>query len=106
SKNLKERWHMLKTEHHCFHYTIRSLKRIIERSNFYISAVRTYSGYAPSALQLRLIEAHFYDQRIGSIRPIRSIAARSNRILRPLLNKLTDWRLEGAEIQILARAYQ
>jgi SAM-dependent methyltransferase len=103
---LKERWHMLKPEHHCYHYTLKSLRRILECSSFNVSAIRTYSGYAPSLLQLLVAKTHLDQRGIGSIQPIRSIVFRANTMLRPLINKLTDRRLEGAEIQILARVAQ
>lgn len=96
-------WHMLRTDHHAFHYTPASLARLLENFGYRVERMSTCSLYAPSIMQLRLSRIDFYGWGIGSVQPLQSLIFRANTLLRPLLNKRLDARLQGAEIQILAR---
>jgi SAM-dependent methyltransferase len=102
SRLLAGNWHMLRTDHHAFHYTPKSLTRILENCDYRVLRTSTCSQYAPSILQLRLERSDFYRRGIGSIRPLRSLISRMNALLRVPLNRRLDDILEGAEVQALA----
>jgi SAM-dependent methyltransferase len=102
SRLLADSWHMLRTDHHAFHYTPNSLTRILQNCSYQVLRTSTCSQYAPSILQLRLERSSFYQRRIGSIRPLRSLISRMNALLRVPLNRRLDYLLEGAEVQALA----
>lgn len=97
-------WHMLRTEHHAFHYTPESLERLLQSCGYEIRRTSTCSYYAPSIIELRLSRIHFYERGIGSLFPLRPLLVRANAMLRLVLNKRLDEALDGAEIQILATA--
>lgn len=104
SRLLGPNWHMLRTDHHAFHYTPRSLVRLLRNCGYRTERTSTYSDYAPSIIQLRLSQINFYQRGIGSVWPLRSIIFRANALLRPLLNRRLDAMLDGAEVQVLARS--
>lgn len=104
SRLLGPDWHMLRTDHHAFHYTPRSLAALLQRCGYRVVSKVTYSGYAPSITQLRLGQDGFYESGIGSFWPLRSIFFRANVLLGPWLNGRLDANLDGAEIQVLAQA--
>ena len=99
---LGDRWHMLRPEDHAYHYTSDGLSNILQRCGFLVQGIRTYSGYAPSSWQIRLAENRFYESGIGRIPILRSIIFRANTILQPHVNRVIDFRKQGAEIQLLA----
>lgn len=102
SRLLGPNWHMLRPDHHAFHYTPRSLAGLLQNCGYRTVRTSTYSGYAPSIIQLWLDQINFYGQGIGSVQPLRSLIFRTNTLLRPLLNRRLDTLLDGAEIQVLA----
>jgi SAM-dependent methyltransferase len=102
SRLLAGNWHMLRTDHHVFHYTPKSLTRFLQNCGYHVLRTSTCSQYAPSILQLRLERSDFYRRSIGSIRPLRSLISRMNVLLRAPFNRRLDDMLEGAEVQALA----
>ncbi len=102
SRLLAANWHMLRTDHHAFHYTPKSLTRFLQNCGYHVLRTGTCSQYAPSILQLRLERSDIYRRGIGSIRPLRFMISRMNALLRAPLNRRLDDMLEGAEVQALA----
>lgn len=103
SRLLGPNWHMLRTDHHVFHYTPSSLRALLRNCRYRILATTTYSGYAPSIIKLRLDNIAIYRRGLNSLPPLRAVINRANALLRPWLNKRLDTMLDGAEIQLLAR---
>ena len=97
-----ERWPMLDTQNHAFHYTVAALRSLLVRADFVLQRADTYSGYAASAWQRRLGANGFYERGLGSRQPFRSIVFRINAAARPLLNAYIDLTKRGAEIIALA----
>lgn len=103
SRQTGRQWDMLNPEEHPFHYTPVGLRNVLRRGGFAIREERTYSAYSvPSPWQVFLSESHFYEQGFGAYQPLRSLIFRANRWLRPLVNRVVDWRNDGAEIHTLS----
>lgn len=105
SRQVGRRWDMLNPEEHPFHYTPAALRNVLHRGGFSVTTERTYSAYSvPSPWQVALSERQFYERGFGAYQPVRSLVFRVNRWLRPLVNRVVDWRNDGAEIHILSTA--
>jgi 2-polyprenyl-3-methyl-5-hydroxy-6-metoxy-1,4-benzoquinol methylase len=103
ARQLGRRWDMLNPEHHIFHYTVAGLRNVLQRSGFFIKATHTYSGfYAPSPWQTMLAERKFYERGFGAYQPFRSLIFRANTWAKPILNRIVDWRNDGAEIHMVS----
>lgn len=102
SRMLGDHWHMLRPDHHVYHYTCAAISHILNRCGFLIIKTKTYSGYAPSPWQIRLAERRFYESGWGAVQPFKSLLFRVNSLIRPFFNAWIDYRKDGAEIHVLA----
>ena len=97
-----DKWPMLDTRNHAFHYTSTALRKLLENGDFVVRKSDTYSGYAASMRERRFGENGFYQKGWGSVQPFRSLVFRANAALRPILNGYLDMTKRGAEIIMLA----
>jgi SAM-dependent methyltransferase len=96
-------WQWLNADDHRYHFTKAALRRLIDHTGFRIESITTYSGFAPSLIEMVLSAHRIFEWQGLRWRPLRSLLYKASRQSGLISNWWSDLVAQGAELQVVAR---
>jgi len=99
----KENWAWLAPEHHYYHYTVNSIKKILLQQNFKNITISTPPVTdSPSLINVYISTKGYFNSGLFSIWPLSSIVFKITNKLKFVSDLLASYFLSGAEIHVIA----